>query len=132
LQPIHLARIIECPCLSTPRGVTSYHKPPAPLLIKQGMGGITFRTKIKKRRKIERGEMGACYSDRCLVKVRLIAISSQLPNWQEFSFNILALVSVKINLAPSYLSSDRGEGWRSEERGDEKNWSGEVGQAVLG
>lgn len=38
-QPIHLARIIECPCLSTPGGVTSYHKPPAPLLIKQGMGG---------------------------------------------------------------------------------------------
>lgn len=34
-QPIHLARIIECPCLSTPGGVTSYHKPPAPLLIKK-------------------------------------------------------------------------------------------------
>lgn len=40
-QPIHLARIIECPCLSTPRGVTSYHKPPAQLLIKQGMGGTS-------------------------------------------------------------------------------------------
>lgn len=38
-QPIHLAGIIECLCLSTPGGVTSYHKPPAPLIIKQGMGG---------------------------------------------------------------------------------------------
>lgn len=38
-QPIHLARIIECLCLSAPGGVTSYHKAPAPLLIKQGMGG---------------------------------------------------------------------------------------------
>lgn len=38
-QPIHLARIIECPCLSMPAGVTSYHKPPVPLLIKQGMWG---------------------------------------------------------------------------------------------
>lgn len=38
-QPIHLARIIECPCLSAPGGVTSYHEPQAPLLIKQGKGG---------------------------------------------------------------------------------------------
>lgn len=65
-------------------------------------------------------------------KVKLITISRQLQSWQEFSFNISALVSVKINLAPSLRFSDCGEGWRSEERGDEKNWSGEVGQAVLG
>lgn len=64
--------------------------------------------------------------------MKLITISSQLPSWQEFSFNILALVSVKINLAPSHLSSDCGEGRRREERVDEKNWSGEVGQTVLG
>lgn len=76
--------------------------------------------------------MGTCYFDRRLAKVKLIAVSSQLPCWQEFSFNILALVSVKINLAPSHLSSDHGEEGRSVERGDEKNWSGEVGHAVLG
>lgn len=35
-QAIHLSRIIERPILSTPGGVTSYHKPPAPLLIKRG------------------------------------------------------------------------------------------------
>ena len=53
-QPIHLARIIECPCLSTPGGVTSYHKPPAPLLIKQGMGGSSLRRMIKKKKGGER------------------------------------------------------------------------------
>lgn len=37
-----------------------------------------------------RGEMGACYFDRLLAKVKLITISSQLLSWQEFSFNILA------------------------------------------
>lgn len=67
-------------------------------------------------------------------KVKLITVSSQLLCWQEFSFNILAWVSVKINLAPSHLSSDHGEsgvGWRGW-GWDEKNWSGEVGHAVLG
>lgn len=64
--------------------------------------------------------------------MKLIAVSSRLPSWQEFSFNILGFGCVKINLAPSHLSSDHGEGRRSEERGDEKNWSGEVGHAVLG
>ncbi len=90
------------------------------------------RIKRKKDGGKGRGETGACYFDRRLAKVKLITVSSQLPSWQEFSFNILALVSVKINLAPSHLSSDHGEGRRSEERGDEKNWSGEVGHAVLG
>lgn len=51
-----------------------------------------------------RGEVGPCYSDRHLAKVKLITISSQLPSWQGFSFNILALVAAKINLAPSHLS----------------------------
>lgn len=73
-----------------------------------------------------------CYFDRRLTKVKLITISSQLPSWQEFPFNILALVSVKTNFAPSHLSSDCREGRRSDERGDEKNWSGEVGHTVLG
>lgn len=86
----------------------------------------------KKDGKKGRGEMGACYFDRRLAKVKLITVSRQCPCWQESSFNILALDSVKINLAPSHLSSDHGEEGRSEERGDEKNWSGEVGHAVLG
>lgn len=95
------------------------------------------RIESRKRKKREdgekvRGEMGVCYFDRRLTKVKLITISSQLPSWQEFPFNILALVSVKINLARSHLSSDCGKGRRSEEREDEKNWSGEVGHAVLG
>lgn len=91
-----------------------------------------MRRRIKRKKDGEkgRGEMGACYFDRRLAKVKLITVSSQLPSWQEFSFNILALVSVKINLAPPHLSSDRGDGRRSEERGDEKNWNREVGHAV--
>lgn len=69
---------------------------------KTGDGRIELRRRIKKKRDGEkgRGEMGACYFDRRLVKVKLITVSSQLPCWQEFSFNILALVLVKINLAP--------------------------------
>ncbi len=62
-----------------------------------------------------RGEMGARYFDRRLTK--LITVGSQSSCWQEFSFNILALVSVKINLAPSRLSLDHGEEERSEDRG---------------
>ena len=70
------------------------------------------RKRIKRKKDGEkgRGGMGACYFDRRLTKVKLITISSLLPSWQEFPFNILALVSVKINLAPSHLSSDHGEG----------------------
>lgn len=48
-QPIHLARIMECPCLSVPGGVTSYHKLPAALLIKQGMEGSSCGRMIKKK-----------------------------------------------------------------------------------
>lgn len=97
-------------------------------------GRIELRRRIKRKKDggKGRGEMGACYFDRHLAKVKLITVGGQLPSWQEFSFNILALVCVKINLAPSHLSSDHGEGRRSEERGDEKNWSGEVGHAALG
>lgn len=76
--------------------------------------------------------MFACYFDGRLVKVKPITVSSQVCHAGRSSLNILALVSVKINLALSHLSSDRGEEGRSEERGDEKNWSGEVGHAVLG
>ena len=76
--------------------------------------------------------MGACHFDRRPAKAKLIPASPPGPLWQESSFNILALDSVKINLAPSHLSSDHGEEGKSEERGDEKNWSGEVGHAVLG
>lgn len=99
---------------------------------KTGDGRIRLRKKEGRMERRGRGEMGVCYFDSRLTKVKLITISSQLPSWQEFPFNILALVSVKINLAPSHLSSDCGEGRRSEERGDEKNWCGEVGHAVLG
>lgn len=49
-QPIHLSRIIECLCLSTPEGVTSYHKPPAPLLIKRD-GRIRLRRIVKKKKR---------------------------------------------------------------------------------
>lgn len=48
-QPIHLARIMECPCLSVPGGVTSYHKLPASLLIKPGMEGSSCGRMIKKK-----------------------------------------------------------------------------------
>lgn len=50
-QAIHLSRIIERPILSTPGGVTSYHKPPAPLLIKRdGRIGLGRIVKKKGRR----------------------------------------------------------------------------------
>lgn len=89
-QPIHLAGIIECPCLSTPGGVTSYHKPQAPLLIKQGMGGRRWGWWKDRRMEGERGrgEMVACYFDRHITKLKLIMISSRLLSCQEFSFNV--------------------------------------------
>lgn len=81
-----------------------------------------------------RGEMAECYFDRHLAKVKLIVVSSRLPSWREFSFNILALVCVKIHFALSHPFSDYEEGssppFFSEERGKEENWSGEVGHAV--
>lgn len=46
-QAIHLSGIIERPILSTPGGVTSYHRPPAPLLIKRD-GRIRLRRIVKK------------------------------------------------------------------------------------
>lgn len=103
--PIHPARLIECPRLSMPAGVTSYHKPPAPLLIKQWMGGSA----IKKRESGTEGEieerMRAILTDALWrwscsqsAEGRRAGRSSLLTSYLGFS--------VKINLASSHLPSD--------------------------
>lgn len=51
--PIHPARVIECPRLSMSAGLTSYHKPPAPLLIKQWMGGSAIKKENGAEEEIE-------------------------------------------------------------------------------
>lgn len=56
-QAIHLSRIMERPLLSTPGGVTSYHKPPVPLLIKRD-GRIRLRRIVKKKGGGMDGETG--------------------------------------------------------------------------
>lgn len=62
---------------------------------KTGDGWIELRRRIKRKTdgQKDRGQMGACYFHRCLAKVKLITISSEIPNWREVPFNILALVS---------------------------------------
>lgn len=46
---------------------------------------------------------------------------------------MLSLVSVKINLAPSLLTSDYGGEWRSEDKGrcEELKWRGRAGSVRL-
>lgn len=56
-QAIHLSRIIERPILSMPGGVTSYHKPPVPLLIKRD-GRIRLGGIVKKNGRRMDGETG--------------------------------------------------------------------------
>lgn len=56
-QAIHLSRIIECPILSTPGGVTSYHKPPVHLLIKRD-GRFMLRRTVKKKGRCMDGKTG--------------------------------------------------------------------------
>lgn len=56
-QTIHLSGIMECPILSTPGGVTSYHKPPGPLLIKRD-GRFRMGRIVKKKGGCTDGETG--------------------------------------------------------------------------
>lgn len=90
-QPIHLSRIIECLCLSTPEGVTSYHKPPAPLLIKRD-GRIRLRRIVKKKKKGKgerrmEGQAGPVLFFTLRGEVA-DSRSSDTGAWQVFSFNI--------------------------------------------
>lgn len=68
------------------------------------------------------------YFDKSLAKVQLLAVSSGSPRRQEFSFNILSEVSVKINLASSHLPSDHVVA----AAGGQRSWSSEVGYKALG
>lgn len=124
--PIHPARLIECPRLSMPAGVTSYHKPPAPLLIKQWTGGSAIK-KGKWDRGRDRGA-NARYFDRRLVKVELLAVSRGSSRRQEFSFNILSWVFCedKFSLITSPLRPCGGSS------GGQRSWSTEVGYKALG
>lgn len=88
---------------------------------------------IKKRKEgqRERAKDGGAklhYFDRSVVKVELLAVSSGSPRRQEFSFNILSEVSVKINLASSHLPSDHVVA----AAGGQRSWSSEVGYKALG
>lgn len=60
----------------------------------------------KGKRDVGRGRANVFCFDRRLEKVELLAVGSGSRRRQEFSFNILSLVSAKINLASSHLPSD--------------------------
>lgn len=100
-QAIHLSRIMERPILSTPGGVTSYHKPPAPLLIKRD-GRIRLRRIVKKKGRRTDGRTSAAFTLRGegTTGRRQIARCSLLTSGLR--------AREEINLVPSQVPTDSG------------------------
>lgn len=67
---------------------------------------LSRMTKKRQRERVMDRGVNVQYFDTSLAKLELLAVSSGSPRWQEFSFNILSEISVRINLASSHLPSD--------------------------